>query len=244
MARNFNPADSGYNEVAARIVEAREKYPEGSFQPVDPAHPYRIETVGDKTFVVYTAAFYRTPDDPRPGIGVAWEPFPGTTPYTRNSELQNAETSAWGRALIAALAADAKRGIASSLEVRNRTAERQAIQAPEKQQPARRGPRDEHGWPVAENPADRPVSQQLLDRLFTLFKTLGVTDRSEGLMVIRLLGGANVAATKELTNGQAQHLIDVLDPLTKGEDPAKALNEALQKAMTEVASEVHSGNPA
>jgi hypothetical protein len=36
----------------------------------------------------------------------------------------NAETSAWGRAIIAVLAADAKKGIASQQEVRNRRAER------------------------------------------------------------------------------------------------------------------------
>ena len=42
---------------------------------------------------------------------------PGLTPYTKNSELQNAETSAWGRALVAVLAADTKEGVASADEV-------------------------------------------------------------------------------------------------------------------------------
>ena len=31
-------------------------------------------------------------------IGQKPPPLPGLTPYTRKSELQNAETSAWGRA--------------------------------------------------------------------------------------------------------------------------------------------------
>jgi hypothetical protein len=56
---------------------------------------------------------------------MAWEVFPGRTPYTRGSELQNAETSAWGRAIIAVGASDSKRGIASREEVRNRQAERE-----------------------------------------------------------------------------------------------------------------------
>jgi hypothetical protein len=60
----------------------------------------------EDTFIAYTCAAYRTADDQRPGIGVAWEPFPGQTPYTAASELMNAETSAQGRAIVAALASD------------------------------------------------------------------------------------------------------------------------------------------
>lgn len=116
---------SGYNDVAARMIEFREKYPAGTLQPIDPGQPFQVVTVGEKTFIQYTAAAYRTPDDPRPGIGVAWEPFPGRTNYTRDSELQNAETSAWGRAILAVGAADAKKGVASAEEVRNRTADRE-----------------------------------------------------------------------------------------------------------------------
>jgi hypothetical protein len=108
-----------YIDVATRLVEFREKYPDGSLQPADPATPYRIEQLGDQTYIVVVAAAYRAPDDPRPGIGMAYEQFPGRTPYTRGSELQNAETSAWGRAIVAALAADTKRGIVSADEMRS-----------------------------------------------------------------------------------------------------------------------------
>jgi hypothetical protein len=113
-----------YIDVAARLVEFRTKHPEGSLQPADLAVPFRIETIGDQTFIVVVAAAYRSPDDPKPGIGMAYEQFPGRTPYTKGSELQNAETSAWGRAIVAALAADTKKGVASAEEVRNRQAER------------------------------------------------------------------------------------------------------------------------
>lgn len=117
---------SGYNDVAARMIEFRDKYPEGCLQPADPAKPFEVVTVGDRVFIAYTAAAYRTAADPRPGIGVAWEPFPGSTNFTRDSELQNAETSAWGRAILAVGAADAKKGVASREEVRNRQADRDA----------------------------------------------------------------------------------------------------------------------
>ena len=114
------PDLSGYVTVPERIAQFREKHPEGSLQPVDFEEPFRIVTVGDKTFIAYAAAAYRDPGDKRPGIGVAWEAFPGRTPYTKDSELMNAETSAWGRAIVAVLAADTNSGIATAEEIRNR----------------------------------------------------------------------------------------------------------------------------
>lgn len=108
-----------YIDVATRIIEFREKFPNGSLTQVD----LQFITFGGKDWVVYTAAAYRSPDDLQPGIGTAWEPVPGPTRFTRDSEVQNAETAAWGRAMVAALAVDTKKGIASSEEVRNRQVE-------------------------------------------------------------------------------------------------------------------------
>jgi len=130
---NYDDRLGDYVDVPTRIAEFREKHPGGSLQPFDPTHPYRIETIGDRTYIVVVAAAYRSPDDLRPGIGMAYEQWPGRTPYTRDSELQNAETSAWGRAIVATLAADTKRGIASAEEVRNRQAEREPNDALDKQ---------------------------------------------------------------------------------------------------------------
>lgn len=118
-----------YNDVASRMREFFEKHPDGRLRP---AAPWRVQTIGDKAFVVYEAAAYRAADDPNPGIGMAWEPFPGRTPYTKDSELMNAETSAWGRAILAVGAADTKRGVASREEVRNRQADREQWEQAEK----------------------------------------------------------------------------------------------------------------
>jgi len=117
MANYKGPLD--YIDVATRIVEFREKFPTGSLQQ----HAVEFVNVNGKDWVVYTAAAYRTPDDIRPGMGTAWEPIPGPTNFTRDSEVQNAETAAWGRAMVAALAVDTRKGIASSEEVRNRQVE-------------------------------------------------------------------------------------------------------------------------
>lgn len=126
---------SDYVDVAERIREFRAKYPNGSLQQ---RNLQFVEFAG-KSWVVITAAAYRAPDDERPGVGTAWEQVPGRTPYTKDSELQNAETAAWGRAIVAALAADTTK-IASAEDVRNRDAERQQP-APQSapQQPAQSG---------------------------------------------------------------------------------------------------------
>lgn len=65
---------------------------------------------------------YRTPEDPLPGVGWSWMVLPGTTSYTRGSELENVETSAWGRA-IGSLGILIDRSIASSQEVQNKQGE-------------------------------------------------------------------------------------------------------------------------
>jgi hypothetical protein len=110
----FNLAD--YNTVAERIAEFRTKHPEGSLQSEITDLPPAFA----EHFIAVKAFAYRTPDDSRPGIGLAWEPVEGKTSFTRDSELQNAETAAWGRAIVAVLAADTKKGIASRDEVQAR----------------------------------------------------------------------------------------------------------------------------
>ena len=118
MADYKGPLD--YIDVATRIIEFRDKFPQGSLVQKELQF---ISDFGGKDWVVYTAAAYRSPDDPNPGIGTAWEPVPGPTRFTKDSEVQNAETAAWGRAMVAALAVDTKKGIASQEEVRNRQVE-------------------------------------------------------------------------------------------------------------------------
>lgn len=88
-----------YVDVAERLREFYAKFPDGRITRKD--HPEVVEVAG-KPFVMYTALAYRDPEDKIPAVGTAWEPFPGPTPYTKDSELMNAETAAWGRAIVAA----------------------------------------------------------------------------------------------------------------------------------------------
>jgi hypothetical protein len=105
----------GYIDVAERLQKLKETYPEATLQPLDPSRPYFIEQIDGKTYVVYVAACYRDPHDARPGVGVAWEIVPGKG-LTNGSELMIAETSAWGRAIVATMQTATKR-IASKQEI-------------------------------------------------------------------------------------------------------------------------------
>jgi len=101
-----------YIEVHERLKTFLEKYPNGSLQ----TEWEWCDRDGERWLVVKAWA-YRDPEDPRPGVGHAWEPVPGRTPYTRGSELMVGETSAWGRAL-AAIGIAVSKSIASRDEVK------------------------------------------------------------------------------------------------------------------------------
>ncbi len=121
MANKPNLDD--YIDVRERMADFFEAYPEGSFQ----SECQFLQTDG-RSAVVVKAYAYRHPEDPKPGHGLAFEFIPGKTPYTKDSELQNAETAAWGRAVVAVGAGDTKRTpIASKQEVRNRTEDANVI---------------------------------------------------------------------------------------------------------------------
>ena len=152
-----------YVDVAERIRIFRDRFPEGTLQPLDPSAPFHIVEVAGQTFIQYTAVAYRSPNDQLPGIAVSWEPFPGKSPFTAGSELMNAETAAWGRAIIAALAADSKK-IASLDEVRARRAASEAGHpSAEPSQPRQERPQEENRPQAGQNatPATEPQERAL-----------------------------------------------------------------------------------
>jgi hypothetical protein len=107
------PDLSNYVDVATRIKLLIEKYPNAS---IVCTVPKTVEVAGH-TFIEVTA--HVKCDDTREAVASAWEPFPGKTPYTRDSEMMNAETSAIGRA-IGALGIGLTGSMATSNEVANR----------------------------------------------------------------------------------------------------------------------------
>lgn len=102
-----------YVDVPQRIKLFYEKYPEGSLQ-MDPNLEFK--QVGDLLIVIGRALAFRHPEDNRPGVGTAQEYLPGKTAFTRGSEIQNLETSCWGRA-IGSLGIGIEKAIATREEV-------------------------------------------------------------------------------------------------------------------------------
>ena len=105
---------SNYVDVPTRFAMALERWPELRLVENRP----EVITLGDKTFIAVTVQAWRTPDDPIPAQATAWEPMPGLTPFTKNSEMMNASTSATGRVLGLMMSFGPK--MASAEEVRNR----------------------------------------------------------------------------------------------------------------------------
>lgn len=86
---------SGYTTVNQRIIQFYDLYENGIIS----THPAKIIELGSATFISVMAEVYTAPDAP-PVLAEAWEVYPGKTPYTRDSEMMNAATSAIGRALM------------------------------------------------------------------------------------------------------------------------------------------------
>ena len=84
-----------YVDVPTRFRLALDKWPE--LRVIE--EPAKVIEIGDKTFISVTMTVYRDPSDPLPAVATCWEPFPGMTPYVKNSEQMNASTSCLGRVL-------------------------------------------------------------------------------------------------------------------------------------------------
>ncbi len=74
---------------------ALDKFPDLRVQESQPT----FREVNDKLYIEIRCTVWRDKDDQLPCIAYCWEPFPGRTPYTKDSEQMNASTSALGRAL-------------------------------------------------------------------------------------------------------------------------------------------------
>ena len=116
----------GYVTVDERLRAALAQYPELRIVEQKP----EIVTLGESMFVSVTTWVYRNPEDTMPSAGTAWEPFPGRTPFTRDSEMMNAATSALGRAL-----GYMGLGLSKSIATRDEVETAQRRQAPEDRPP-------------------------------------------------------------------------------------------------------------
>lgn len=105
-----------YVEVKDRIRILFELFPQARIET-----DYHLTSEpDDRPKVIVRALVYRKPEDEKPaGHGTSWLYLPGTTSYTKGSEIENAETSAVGRA-IGMLGILIVGGMASRQEIENK----------------------------------------------------------------------------------------------------------------------------
>jgi len=84
-----------YVDVPTRLRMALEKFPDLRMQESQPL----FREVEGKLYLEMHVTLWRDKDDQLPMIAYCWEPFPGKTPYTRDSEMMNLSTSLIGRVL-------------------------------------------------------------------------------------------------------------------------------------------------
>lgn len=109
---------SNYVDVATRIKMLYELHPHATIWCESP----KVVEIAGHHFIEVTATVEIPATDTvnaRTSKASAWEPFPGKTTYTKDSEMMNAETSAVGRA-IGLLGIGLTGSMATANEVQNR----------------------------------------------------------------------------------------------------------------------------
>jgi hypothetical protein len=200
---------SNYVDVAERLKLALEKWGEGLRIQCDPP---KVVTINDRTFIEVTTRAWRTPDDPLPSVATAWEPFPGQTTFTKNSEMMNCETSSLGRCL-GMMGVGVRNSIATSNEVRNRqndhedhptTHVSQQRVAPDKPKP------ETNVIPIGEKVTGGGIStaqKNFVAKLVRECKLESVGDMASNLL------GRDINAVEDLTTREASMVIKALTEL-------------------------------
>jgi hypothetical protein len=195
-----------YVDVPTRLRMALEKFPDLRVQESQPT----FREVNEKLYIEIRCTVWRDKDDQLPSIAYCWEPFPGTTPYTRNSEMMNCSTSALGRAL-GAMGFGIDHKMASKQEVLAR-------QEPEK--PRVEIARYPDGEPIPDPFTGEPqtnvvplkagpgkASEKQIGMIRVLAKTRGFTPGSQTMREIGEVLGRNVVKFDELTKQEASAVI-------------------------------------
>jgi len=195
----------GYVDVAQRLQAFYARFPDGSVQ-MDP--PTFIEVLGQQ-FVWAQARAYRHPDDPRPGVGTAWEQIPGKTPYTRGSELMVLETSSWGRAIAGVMPIGDK--IATTDEVKAAESRRSPVEDTTKAMGSYHTP---SGKTISRG--DQAITEPQLKKLRYELKRLAIDEVMLNDFTVDTVGfEIPQAGLSHLTKAQASTVIDALTKTTE-----------------------------
>jgi hypothetical protein len=189
-----------YVQVPERMRMVLERFPDVRFQEDRP----QIVTAGDKVYIEIRVTAWRNPDDQHPAVAYCWEPFPGTTPYTRDSEQMNAASSAYGR-VCALLLPGAFAKIASAQEVYNRA-------GPPSHTYEEPFPDTVKPTPLRHSdPSPTALSDAQLKKLRAMYNALGITDHQKQAEDASLRLGKQVFGLGSMFKSQASRLIDLLN---------------------------------
>ena len=186
-----------YVDVPTRLKDALAKYPNLRIQET----AAEVVTMPDgSTFYRCTITVWRDEADPIPAIATAAEPYPGKTPYTKNSEFMVGMTSALGRAL-----GYMGFGISKSIASRNEIEARQDPQKPDAQiAPIRRE--------QATNTHSKGASQKQVYFIKSLAKGAGFDEAALHDYIAATLD-SDAVTLETLSPEQATKMIDALKQL-------------------------------
>ena len=158
----------GYVTVNERLTMALERWPELRVVEAPP----KVVQVGDSTFIEVTITVWRDPSDTIPCTAAAWESIPGRSPYTRDSEMMNASTSALGRAL-GLMGIGTAGSISTADEVINRQYDREMAGHDIKRTKAGEAPRSPSKPPEADSaPTSGQKRQKPTDKMIGFLSVL------------------------------------------------------------------------
>jgi hypothetical protein len=196
-----------YVDVPTRLKEALIKHPNLRIQET----AAEVVTMPDgSTFYRCTVTVWRDETDPIPAVATAAEPYPGKTPYTKNSEFMVGMTSALGRAL-----GYMGFGISKSIASRNEIEARQTGKNPQAQiAPIRRESIEKHIENKIANQKTWPTiaSQKQLYYIKSLSKGAGF-DAAALHDYIAVTLNSDAVTLETLSPEQATQVIDALKAL-------------------------------
>lgn len=211
-----------YVDVPHRLKMLAEKFPDVRIIESGPI----VREVGGRTFIEVKVTAWRSPDDQHPAVAFCWEPFPGDTPYTRDSEQMNAATSALGR-LVAIMLPGAFAKLASTNEVFNRAGPPSKTRPPVPVVGGGREPFEDE--PTHEQQIETIVAREQEKKKAASaassitqpqMKMLGVTAKRKGLTVAEDVRqfcadviGRDISSARDLTKSEASQVIDKLTAL-------------------------------